>query len=176
MKLFLLITLMVCNGSKVFADAQTDAANAAVKERETVLRKVNMFATGNGYITSVANDSTYSAYRNMENLGAEQGYRLTYGASMPLALECTSFKSKDIVPTELAQCRAEFVKVYQGIFGKRPNFVSVPYVSGSKDGGASSKKKFGAQEQFAVESLFIEQPETKKSGYKFVITTTETVH
>lgn len=132
--------------------------------------KISAHAAKSGYTsaTSEHNTSKYFGTKNLDNIKIEQAYEIHYGGEKHLSVLCKTCLTKNIPPKEHALCRAEFSKLHEAVYGKRPDFKDLPYELTPAEG--QTVKTFGEGNRYQIKvALFKNCGESGKQGYQFKI-------
>lgn len=141
------------------------------------IKKLKEHARKNGFIAMSSEHviDAYTGTKNWTTQETELAYELTYAAASPLHLTCRSCKTKDILPVDLAYCRAEFVKVFTAVTGKRPDFNVVPHMLTPQAESETTTKRFGKDERFVAKVIPIKCVNKDNIGYSYSISDLKSV-
>lgn len=131
--------------------------------------KIHAHAKKYGFtsVSSEHNTAKYFGTKNLENIKIEQVYEVHYGGEFYLSVVCKTCLTKNIPPKEHAMCRAEFVKLLESVYGKRPDIKALPYDLTPAEG--EMVKKFGADDRFQIKLSLYKGCEEGKEGYQWTL-------
>lgn len=131
--------------------------------------KIHAHSKKNGFtsVTSEHNTAKYFGTKNLENIKTEQVYEIHYGGEQYLSVVCKTCLTKNIPPKEHAMCRAEFVKLLESVYGKRPDIKALPYELTPLEG--ETAKPFGTGDRFQLKLSLYKGCEEGKQGYQWTL-------